>query len=331
MPLLLALALTGQGRALWRRHALLGALLAAALAAPSLLWQVAHHLPFLELMRAGASGKNTVVPPGQFLLNQVLVMNPVYTLLALAGVAAPFFDRRLAQWRFLSLGFALAVAAVMAVHGKDYYLAPAWGPAFALGAAALDRWIRPAWVKLAPLVPALAISATAAPMAMPILSPDRLAGYMRALGLSPKSGENLDQSDIPQTFADEVGWRDLARSVAAAVRTLPPEDEQRAVILGRNYGESGALDFYGPALGLPPVIGRHNQYWYWGPGRYDGSVLVLVNWAPESVKAADCAEVKALGRFGTPHAMPYERGSITLCRHLLRPLPEVWAELKLIR
>ena len=330
LPLLLALVLTGKGRALLRRHALLGAALAAALAAPSLAWQLTHHLPFLELVRAGAAGKNTVVPAGAFLLNQVRVMNPVYALLALAGLAAPFLDRRLARWRFLALGSALATVAVVALHGKDYYLAPAYGPAFALGAAALDRWIRPAWVKLAPLVPALAMSAVAAPIAMPILEPAQLAAYMRAIGLAPRSGENLDQSDIPQTFADELGWRELAQSVAAAVRTLPPEDQQRAVILGRNYGESGALDFYGKALGLPPVIGRHNQYWYWGPGRYDGSVLILINWKPESVKATDCTEVRSIGHFGTPHAMPYEAGSITLCRGLRRPLPEVWAELKLI-
>ena len=330
-PLLLALLLTGRARSLWSKAALQGALLAAAIALPSLVWQAAHGLPFLELMRAGAAGKNKVVPAGEFLLNQVLVMNPLYALLAMIGVVASFASARLRQWRFLGLGFALTLLLMLALHAKDYYFAPAYGPAFALGAAALDGWIRRTWVKLLPLVPALAYSIVSAPMAMPILDPPALAAYMRALHQAPESGENLDQSDIPQDFADMLGWRELARSVAAAVRTLPPEDQQRAVILGRNYGESGALDFYGPALGLPPVIGRHNQYWYWGPGRYDGSVLVLINWEPESVKAADCAEVKALGRFGTPQAMPYEKGSITLCRRLLRPLPEVWAELKLIR
>jgi len=330
-PLLLALLLTGRGRAFWSKAALQGALLAAAIALPSLLWQVAHGLPFLELVRAGAAGKNKVVPAGAFLLNQVLVMNPLYALLALIGVGAPFVSARLRRWRFLGLSFALTLLLMLALHAKDYYFAPAYGPALALGAAALDGWIRPAWGKLLPLLPALAYSAVAAPMAMPILDPPVLAAYMRALHQAPESGENLDQSDIPQYFADMLGWRDLAQSVAAAVRTLPPEDQKRAVILGRNYGESGALDFYGQALGLPPVIGRHNQYWYWGPGRYDGSVLILINWKPESVKATDCAEVRSIGHFGTPQAMPYEAGSITLCKGLRRPLAQIWAELKLIR
>ena len=329
LPLLVALVLTAQGRALLRRNALFGAALAAALAAPSLIWQLSHHLPFLELVRAGAAGKNTVVPAGAFLLNQVLTMNPVYALLAVIGVVAPFADRRLAQFRFVALGFALTTIAVIALHGKDYYLAPAYGPAFALGAAAVDGWIRPAWVKLAPLVPALAMSAVAAPVAMPILAPARLADYMRTIGLAPKSGENLDQSDIPQTFADEMNWRTLTNDVAKAVRSLPPDEQKRVVILGRNYGESAALDFFGRALDLPPVIGRHNQYWYWGP-QGDGTLMIWINYPPDRLKDR-CAEVALLGRSSAPHAMPYESNvPITLCRGLRRPLLTEWQELKLI-
>ncbi len=321
VPLLAAIVATGRGRALLRREAFLGAAIAAAIALPSFFWQLAHGLPFLDLVRAGAAGKNTVVPVGAFLLNQVLVMNPIYVLLALAGVAAPFVDARFKEWRFLSVTFVLTAAAVMALHGKDYYLAPSYGPM---------RWIRPAWVKLAPLLPALALSAVAAPMAMPILDPPRLADYMRSLGIANKSGENLDQSDIPQTFADEMGWRTLTRDVAAAVRALPSEDQKRVVILGRNYGESGALEFFGPAYGLQaPVIGRHNQYWYWGP-RGDGEVLILINWAPERVKDK-CREVALLGLVSTPHAMPFEnKAQITLCRGLLKPLAEEWPGLRLI-
>ena len=330
LPLLVALVLAGRGRALLRREALFGAVIAAILAAPSAIWQLGHGLPFLELMRAGASGKNTVVPAGAFLLQQAMAMNPLYALLALAGVAAPIADPRFRQWRFVALGFALTVALVMALHGKDYYLAPAYGPVMALGAAAVDRWIRPAWVKVTLLVPALAVSAVAAPVVMPILAPPRLAAYMQMIHLAPKSGENLDQSEIPQTFADMMNWRALAQDVAAAVRSLPPEDQKRVVILGRNYGESGALDFFGPALGMPPVIGRHNQYWYWGTRGYDGALMIWVNYTPERIKDK-CTEVTLLGRSNAPYAMPYERNvPITLCRGLRRPLSEEWAELKLI-
>jgi Dolichyl-phosphate-mannose-protein mannosyltransferase len=329
-PLLAALVLTGRGRALLSRHALAGAALAAAIALPSAIWQVGHGLPFLELMRAGASGKNTVVPPAAFVLNQVLVMNPVYAALALAGMVAPFLDRRFKPWRFVSVAFASTFALMIVLHAKDYYLAPAYGPVLALGGASVDRWIRPRWLKLAPLVPALALSAVAAPLALPILDPPKLAAYMRALYLKPKSGENLDQSDIPQTFADMLGWRPFVHSVAVAYRSLPADEQKRAAILGRNYGEAAALDFFGPAEGLPPAIGRHNQYWLWGPRGHDGSLLILINWEPERV-SEKCQTATLLGRFGGPHVMPFENDApITLCRGLKRPLAAEWPGLKLI-
>src|SRR5438552_1554890 len=179
------------------RKVLIAALIAAAIALPSALWQLTHHLPFLELMRAGAAGKNKVVPAGEFLLGQLLVMNPIYALLAVTGVAAPFADERLRKWRFLSISFLLTLAVMLLLHAKDYYLSPAYGPLFALGAAGLDRWLTRPWLKLAPLVPALVYSAISAPLALPILDPPELAAYMRALGQAPQSGENLEQSDIP--------------------------------------------------------------------------------------------------------------------------------------
>jgi hypothetical protein len=37
------------------------------------------------------------------------------------------------------------------------------------------------------------------------------------------------------------------------------------VILTGNYGEAGAIDRFGPALGLPSAYSGHNAFWDWGP------------------------------------------------------------------
>ena len=75
-PLVVGLALGPSRRILWTREASAGVAAAAAIALPSVAWQVGHGLPFRELLHAASHGKNTVVPPGPFLVNQVLVMNP---------------------------------------------------------------------------------------------------------------------------------------------------------------------------------------------------------------------------------------------------------------
>ncbi len=56
------------------------------------------------------------------------------------------------------------------------------------------------------------------------------------------------------------------------------------MIFTLNYGEAGAVDRFGPALGLPGAYSGHNGYWDWGPppdrrqavivvGLRDGDVL----------------------------------------------------------
>src|SRR4029077_13727174 len=109
-----ALVVTGHGRALLRRELAIGILVAAVLAAPSLIWQLTHGLPFRDLVRAGAAGKNVVLAPLAFTANQIVVMNPFLAPLWLARAVAPWVDRRFAAWRFLSLAFASTFA-----HDRD--------------------------------------------------------------------------------------------------------------------------------------------------------------------------------------------------------------------
>lgn len=327
-PLGVALVLTGHARALARRELALGLALAAVIAAPSAVWQLTHGLPFLDLMRAGAAGKNVVLAPLAFVANQVQVMNPLLAPLWLAGVAAPFVDRRFAPWRFVSVAFVLTFALVIALHGKDYYMAPGYAAVFALGGAALEAWVRSRVARVAYLVAALALSAVAAPLAMPILDPPVLARYMRALHANPTPTETSRQSAIPQEFADMVGWRQYVKQVAEVFRSLPPEDQRRAALLTGNYGEAAAIDFYGPAEGLPPAISGHNQYWYWGRRSHDGSVVLRIN-GDERIWRARCRSLAVAGRFGGPYVMPYEDDApILLCRGMKTPLPDLWFTLK---
>ena len=60
---------------------------------------------------------------------------------------------------------------------------------------------------------------------------------------------------------ETVGWPQLVGQVAAAYRSLPAG----TAILTGNYGEAGAIDRYGPALGLPRALSGHNAYGVWGP------------------------------------------------------------------
>jgi 4-amino-4-deoxy-L-arabinose transferase-like glycosyltransferase len=135
VPLIAGVAVGPARRILATRQMLLGTALCVAIALPSAIWQLAHGLPFLELLRAASRGKNTVIPPLAFLSNQLQVMNPVLAPMWIGGVAWGLLGRGLARVRLLAIAFLAVLLATMLLHGKDYYAAPAYGVALALGAA----------------------------------------------------------------------------------------------------------------------------------------------------------------------------------------------------
>ena len=130
------------------------------------------------------------------------------------------------------------------------------------GAVALEAWLpRLGQAALAAFVPTGA--ALTAPLVMPVLPIETFIVYQRWLGLQPNTGERIKLGMLPQYFADMFGWPELAEAVGTAYQALPPQDRERAVFFGRNYGEAAAVDAFGAPWRLPPAISAHESYFLW--------------------------------------------------------------------
>jgi hypothetical protein len=68
-------------------------------------------------------------------------------------------------------------------------------------------------------------------------------------------------AELPQTLADRFGWEGMTEPVARVHDRLPPEERSEACVLTGNYGEAGAIDFFGAKHGLPKSISTHNSYY----------------------------------------------------------------------
>jgi hypothetical protein len=121
----------------------------------------------------------------------------------------------------------------------------------------------------------------------------------------------------------------MTRKVAEAYRSLPEADRAKACILTSNYGEAGAIEFYGEKYGLPlPPVSGHNQYYIWGPGRFSGEVVITVGLSFDDVKR-NYQDIRKGPIFTNPYMMPYERmNPIYICRKPLKRFQELKPWLK---
>ncbi len=327
--LTIGLILTPERRLLLRPAFWIGAALAAAIALPSFLWQYLHGFPFLEL-GAAAKGKNADFPLLPFLANQVMVMNPAFAPLWIAGLVAPFAVSRLHHLRFLVIGAIMVVVIVRVGHGKDYYLSPLYPTLFTIGAAAIAPWMRTRMGRIVgpiALAAGVSISAIAAPMALPILAPPMLEAYLQRLGIAPQQQERSFKGTVlPQVMADQLGWHDYVQQVEAAWQRIPPGERAATAIKVENYGEAAALDLYG--RGLPPALSGHNQYYLWGlRGQHPTNVLTIQD------DIADvrpyCRRATLLGVTDSRYAMAFENGKvIVLCESVKPPFASLWSQFK---
>jgi hypothetical protein len=327
-----ALLLTPERRHFAEKWIWFGGLIGFAIALPNILWQLQNHWPTYEpLNNIAHSDKNVTLSPAQFILQQIVFMNPGTLPLWLAGLCWVFGSRGGRRYMALGIIYLVMLAEFIILHGKSYYLAPAYPMLFAAGGVAVERVFanRLKWCKPALLVAMLTTGALLAPLAVPVLPPGKLVAYMRAIGLQLPRTETSHTGPLPQLFADQFGWQEMVASVAHVYHHLRPEDEKRAAIFCQNYGEAGAIDFFGPRFGLPPAISGHQNYFLWGPRDWTGEVALVLDTRDDDERE-QFASVEDLGQIvSSPWAMPFERRThIYLCRDLKTNVLEVWPHVK---
>jgi hypothetical protein len=166
------------------------------------------------------------------------------------------------------------------------------------------------------------------PTILPILSVPNFLAYERKMGIEQQKFEHMQPGVLPQLYADMFGWEGIAQRVAAYYHTLPPEEQRKTAIFGNNYGDAGAIDFFGPKYGLPKAIGGHQNYWIWGPRDYTGESLIVLGEGHESNMQTKCTSYSIIGNTKDPLSRPDEWLPIYHCRGFKRDLQTIWPELK---
>ena len=114
-------------------------------------------------------------------------------------------------------------------------------------------------------------------------------------------------------------------------RALPPAERASTTIVAGNYGEAGAIERYGPALGLPRAFSGHNTFWWWGSPPRNAHVAIIVGFTDEpgylSRYFGEVARVATIhNRY---HIANDEEGlPVWLGRAQKAPWPAIWPQFK---
>jgi hypothetical protein len=310
-----SLLLTADRRLMFNRWFVLAGAIAFAIFLPNLLWEIRNHFPHLEMLaNIKRNGRDVQMNPIVFLLFDGLMANPVAAPLWIAGLVSLLAGAQ-KRFRVLGLTWLIVFGVLIATGGRFYYLLPAFVMPVAAGAIAIERATDDRrWIGVAYAVLIVAGAALIAPIAVPVLSPAAYERYTQITHLQQPRFEHRKTTSMPQLFADRFGWPEMVATVARAYYSLPPDVRARTGIFGNDYGQSGAIDFYGPRYGLPKSIGTHVANWSWGPRQYTGDSLLVLGDDRETLESK-FAYVKPMAEIGHPYAMDQEHFTLFLVQH----------------
>ena len=280
----------GARRLLRSRYLLLGVVIAAALAAPDLVWQATHGWPELDVFRAldGAAGHNRAV----FWLGQFLYAGPVLTGVWVTGAIWSLRSAQARRFRPVAIACVAAIVLQFVLGGKSYYPGAAYTFLLAAGSVPLERrlaarrLVKPTARVITPVTRTaaamLAGAVLAAPVALSVLP-------ARVLHTVPLQKINYD-------LAETIAWPKEVALVAREYDSLPASQRAQTAILTGNYGEAGAIDRYGSGLALPQAYSGANNFWLWGPPPAGDRSVIAVNVDPALLRR-EFARVRLVATF----------------------------------
>lgn len=297
----------------------LGVALSLLVFAPNAWWQWRHDFIYLDFVAHIHARDVRIGRTDGFLTGQVLTgAGPLLLPLWLAGLGWLAFAQAARRWRALAWLYVASLLLFWLASARDYYLAPAYPMLLAAGSVLLERGI-------ARLRPGAALAARAA-TALVLLAAFATTALI-GLPLAPVGSEGWRISRrFHDNFAEQVGWPELVAQVAAVYRALPEAERAHTAIYANNYGEAGAIDYYGPRYGLPRAISGVNSYWARGYGDPPPTTVIVLGDDAEGI-ADTPATCTLAARVRIPHGVENEESGhpdIYVCRDIRIDWAKAW-------
>jgi hypothetical protein len=232
---------------------------------------------------------------------QILLLGVTLVPLMVAGFVSLIRDARL---RCLGWAYLVVAAFVLVTGSGPYYTFGLMMPLFAAGCVVAARWAAGHAGRWTLVVSGVVVS--------------ELLGAVVALPLVPVDTlKSTPIGAINQTARDQIGWPRYVQQIVAARPAGAP-------IIADNYGEYGALDYYG----VQDVYSGHNQLRYYGRPADSTTVVLTVGFDnPAGLLRIfrSCVDSGTLDS-GTGVDNEEQGRVIRVCRDPVAPWPTLWPQ-----
>ena len=263
------LLFTPQRKILLNKHFWFAALLGLLIFLPNTLWQIQYHLPVVFHMKELQRTQLQYVDTPGFLIDQIL-MNLPCVFVWIAGFWFAAFTQKGKPYRFAAWAYVFVITLLIVLHGKNYYSIGVYPLLFALGSFHLEQFTlqRRKYLQYVFVLVIFILGLPFVPAALPVASPEKLDRYYKLIEFSNTNilkWEDLQHHPLPQDFADMLGWEEMTQKVTAAYNILDSSEKQHTILFCDNYGEAGAVNFYGKKYHLPEAYSDNASFLYWLP------------------------------------------------------------------
>jgi hypothetical protein len=248
-----------------------------------IVWQAERQFPVFRHMTELAQSQFAHVSLTGFLGDQLLFFLPALPIW-LCGLYFLLFQKAGVHWRIFGWMYLVVLSVLLIFSAKSYYSLGAYPVLVAAGAAFLQskvngdaRWMRVALPSFMLLTGMISF-----PTSIPLFTPEKEARFIKKMTIMPGlesvlRWEDGQYYDLPQDFADMLGWSELAQKTAETWQKIP--NKSTAAIFADSYGQAGAIEYFGGNQGLPRVLSFSDNYRYWLPERLpdDFQTLIYLN------------------------------------------------------
>lgn len=272
-----ALLLTPYRKVFTNKHLYFSAGLALLIILPNLIWQWKNNFPVIHHMKELSETQLVNVQRSDFIKDQFMFfMGSVFIIVAAFVsffIYSPYKKFRLICWSFL---FTLLL--FIYLKAKSYYAIGLYPVLIGFGAAYLKHLLHKGWKKyLQPVVLLIPVACSVMfiKIAFPLSSPQEIQNkldFYKSVGLL--RWEDGKDHNLPQDFADMLGWKELAAKVDSAYSLI--EDKEHTLVFCDNYGLAGAVNYYSKYPGINAVSMNADYIDWFPPADKELTNLILV-------------------------------------------------------